>query len=103
MNNISDTLEERGNNYGDFKEHARLTMSMKDIVRTAPSFNRMEPYQVEAIDMILHKLGRIINGDPDYIDSWVDIAGYATLVERELTSCPVSSSEKYTVVREVYC
>ena len=31
--------------------------------------------------MILHKLARILNGDPNYVDSWHDIAGYAILVE----------------------
>ena len=30
--------------------------------------------------MILHKVARILNGDPDYVDSWADIAGYAQLV-----------------------
>jgi len=34
--------------------------------------------------MIAHKIGRIINGDPDYDDSWVDIAGYAKLVSDRL-------------------
>jgi hypothetical protein len=34
--------------------------------------------------MIAHKLGRIVNGDPNYVDSWVDIAGYATLVAKRL-------------------
>lgn len=33
--------------------------------------------------MIQHKIGRILNGDPAYADSWHDIAGYATLVEKE--------------------
>ena len=41
--------------------------------------------QVEALDMICHKIGRIINGDPDYADSWHDIAGYAQLVADRLT------------------
>jgi hypothetical protein len=36
--------------------------------------------------MIAHKIGRIINGDPDYIDSWDDIAGYAKLVADRLRS-----------------
>ena len=35
--------------------------------------------------MILHKIGRILNGDPNYADSWHDIAGYAKLVEDELS------------------
>lgn len=30
--------------------------------------------------MIAHKLARIMNGDPNYIDNWTDIAGYAQLV-----------------------
>lgn len=29
--------------------------------------------------MIAHKIGRILNGDPNYRDSWDDIAGYAKL------------------------
>jgi len=40
--------------------------------------------QDEALDMIAHKIGRIVNGDPDYEDSWRDIAGYATLVADRL-------------------
>lgn len=39
---------------------------------------------VEALEMIAHKVGRILNGDPAYSDSWVDIAGYAKLVADRL-------------------
>ena len=34
--------------------------------------------------MIVNKLARIYNGDPNYSDSWRDIAGYATLVADRL-------------------
>jgi len=40
--------------------------------------------QQEALDMICHKIGRILNGDPDYADNWHDIAGYAQLVADRL-------------------
>jgi len=30
------------------------------------------------------KLSCIVNGNPDKVDSWVDIAGYATLVSDRL-------------------
>jgi hypothetical protein len=40
--------------------------------------------QCEAMDMIFHKIGRILNGDPNYADSWIDIAGYAKLVADRL-------------------
>lgn len=45
---------------------------------------RLQPDQQEALDMICHKIGRILNGDPDYADSWHDIAGYAQLVADRL-------------------
>ena len=40
--------------------------------------------QVEALDMIATKIARILNGNPDHVDSWIDIAGYATLVADRL-------------------
>jgi len=40
--------------------------------------------QRQALRVIVDKLARILNGDPDYIDSWHDLCGYATLVEQRL-------------------
>ncbi len=40
--------------------------------------------QWEALEMIIHKVGRIVNGNPDKIDHWIDIAGYAKLVAMRL-------------------
>jgi len=34
--------------------------------------------------MICHKISRIVNGDPNYKDSWHDIIGYAKLIEDKL-------------------
>jgi len=80
-------LEQRGNRYGVFKHHAALTQELKRLFYSHMSqFNdeSLSPSQREAIDMIMHKLGRIGNGDPNYADSWIDIAGYAQLVADEL-------------------
>ena len=82
--NIDKTLEERGNNYGDFRIHADITVSLKQAVRRGPSWYSMSSDKQEAIDMILHKIARIVNGDPDYKDSWTDIIGYAHLIEKDL-------------------
>lgn len=40
--------------------------------------------QQEALEMIAHKIARILNGNPNKIDSWEDIAGYAILVAERL-------------------
>jgi hypothetical protein len=79
-------LEERGNRYGKFTDHAAVTQKLKYIMRThmGPRYERLDPDQQEALEMIAHKIGRIVNGDPNYHDSWADIAGYAKLVADRL-------------------
>lgn len=80
------TLNERGNRYGAFVGHAAVTQQIKDVIRNHVQIRgkKLDADQVEALEMIAHKIGRIINGDPHYADSWVDIAGYAMLVADRL-------------------
>lgn len=87
--NIEKMLEERGSRYGNFETHARLTQAMKDIFTNKDSkcltcWDRLSPSQKEALEMVAHKIGRILNGDPNYLDSWLDIVGYVQLVVNEL-------------------
>ena len=81
---ISVTLTARGARYGLFAKHAEYSMCLKDICRDSPAWPKMQPDQRESLDMICHKIGRILNGDPHYSDSWIDIAGYAKLVADRL-------------------
>jgi len=83
---VNDTLSERGQKYGPFSVHAEITQELKRTIANRPGYHRLSDAQREALSMIFHKIGRIINGDPNYADSWHDIAGYATLVEQILTS-----------------
>lgn len=82
--NIDSVLEERGNRYGEFKSHAYITQEIKNIMKAGPSWEDMTNSQKESLEMVAHKIGRIVNGDPDYDDSWVDISGYINLVVKEL-------------------
>lgn len=87
MANIAETLNERGARYGKFSDHARIAQQLKDVVWeniSQEKFDAMAPDQKEALEMICHKIARILNGDPDYSDSWIDIAGYAQLVADRL-------------------
>lgn len=81
---VDHMLADRGSRYGKFMDHASITQILKKIFREFDNWDKMEPDQKEALDMIAHKLGRILNGDPDYYDSWKDIAGYASLVSYRL-------------------
>lgn len=77
-------ITERGIRYGKFKDGAEIMQSLKDTMRDVDGWNNLTASQKEALDMIQHKIGRILNGDPTYDDSWKDIAGYATLIVNEL-------------------
>lgn len=81
---ITDVLTERGNRYGKFADHANITQRLKEDMRVTDNWLKLDPDQKEALEMIAHKIGRILNGDPYYDDSWIDIAGYAKLVADRL-------------------
>jgi len=92
MSELQNVLAERRKQHGDFSEHAIYTQSIKAVMSDAER-RRMEqdkPFltavQREAIEMIAHKIGRILAGDPNHVDHWLDLAGYATLVADDLRS-----------------
>jgi hypothetical protein len=76
----------RGSRYGKFTDHARLSQNLKWILfeHNDKSWLALAADQREAIEMICHKVACIVNGDPNYADSWRDIAGYAMLVAERL-------------------
>ena len=78
---IESTLEERGRRYGDFHGHAAITQLIKSAMRQKPSkWDNLSDDKKECLEMLAHKIGRILNGDPEYHDSWHDIVGYTKLV-----------------------
>lgn len=82
MPNINEILEQRGNRYGSFEGHAKITQHLRFVIAKELEMRdkRLPPEQQEALDMICHKIGRIINGDNNYDDNWIDICGYSQLV-----------------------
>lgn len=81
---VEETIKQRGELYGDFADAAHTMQRLKNAVRSHKNWDRLPTYQCEAIDMILHKIGRHINGDHQYVDNFHDIGGYAKLAEDEI-------------------
>lgn len=86
MSSLAATLDERGRRYGAFIGHAKVTQELKRVIFDALDERNkvIDDDMAEALEMICHKIGRIVNGDPAYADSWVDVAGYAQLVATRL-------------------
>lgn len=94
---IREVLAQRGKLYGKFSDHALIAQRFKQVMQNTAVFKRngLSVEKLEALEMIFHKIARILNGDPNYADSWIDIAGYAKLVADELEEDPQRASRMY--------
>lgn len=84
MSNVSETLKERGERYGDFTDHAEIAQGLQDVMRGGEGWQRLDPCKKQALTVIADKIARVLSGDPEYADNWHDIQGYAQLVEERL-------------------
>ena len=80
--NIEQTLNERNATHGDFREGAKISQHLKKVV--ANYGEHLTPTHKESLDMIMHKVARLLNGDPMHTDTWTDIVGYATLAIEDI-------------------
>jgi hypothetical protein len=92
--NIDETLKERGARYGSFDDHARITQEIKRAMKDSKNWDHLDDGMTEALEMIAHKIGRILNGDPMYIEYLRDIIGYAQLVVNILEKQDGSTDSK---------
>ena len=81
---IDAITDERGRQYGDFTHQGVIAQDLKEYMREQDGWRRLKSHQKEALDMIAHKISRILNGDPQHRDSWVDIAGYAQITAERI-------------------
>lgn len=83
---------ERHGTHGNFEDNARVSQTLKSYFRVeaARRAARGQPplsfRQMDALDMCAAKIGRIFAGDPDFVDHWDDIAGYAHIAIHEAGS-----------------
>lgn len=84
MANIETILSERGSRYGEFPGHAKITQAIKAAMVDSKNWPNLSDDKKECLEMVAHKIGRILNGDSEYRDSWDDIMGYVKLVTDRL-------------------
>lgn len=79
--NVNEMLEGRATRYGTFEGHARISQALKRAMQDSPNWAKLTDVQKEGLEMVQHKIARMLNGDPSYLDNIVDIVGYSTLVK----------------------
>ena len=80
---VNETIKSREHANGNFADNCHTIQALKTIMNTRS--NKFTAVQQHGLDMICQKLGRISSGDANEKDHWHDIAGYATLVEQDIS------------------
>jgi len=80
MPEIKDVLQQRNGTHGNFLDTCATTQELMQVLYRGSNFGALSAPQVESLHMMAHKLARIVNGDPNFEDHWIDIEGYSTLV-----------------------
>ena len=96
MSNVNETLKERGKVYGDYKGGSEFRANVMELI--ADRYAKVNHGGMPAIHMvyvydIVNKLSRLAV-TPYHIDTWHDIAGYATLVEKALRKAEKQEQEQ---------
>lgn len=86
MSKVNETLKERGAVYGDYKGGSEFRADVMQLI--THRYAEINGKLLDALHMvyiydIVNKLSRLA-ATPDHVDTWHDIAGYATLVEEAL-------------------
>lgn len=96
MSNVNETLKERGKVYGDYKGGSEFRANVMELI--VDRYAKVNHGGMPAIHMvyvydIVNKLSRLAV-TPYHIDTWHDIAGYATLVEKAFRKAEKQEQEQ---------
>jgi hypothetical protein len=85
---MSDSIINRDHQHGGMEPVGAISQAIKEAMRIHGSnCTRLTPGEREALDMIAHKIARILSGnDPHDVEHWTDLAGYAHAAMRGRTA-----------------
>lgn len=76
-------IPNRDEQHGGMEAVGALSQNLKGYIRRSNGWSRLDAGEREALDMICHKIARILSGDnPHDPEHWRDIAGYAVAARR---------------------
>lgn len=84
MENIQNVLADRARTHGDFEHVAKMSQNLKHQMQSVNAYMHLDYFMAESLEAIAAKIARILAGNARETDHWQDIAGYATLVVRQI-------------------
>lgn len=87
VTDTSAVLAQRGGSHGKFGDNAQFheyALTGMQMHCNGEGWHNLSARQKLALDVIQQKIARILSGDPNFVDHWTDIEGYAKLVRVNL-------------------
>lgn len=81
---INDVLNQRETTHGNFGDNARISQATKSLWRSEPGWNMLDDDMKEVLEMEALKIGRILSGNPNEPDHWLDNSGYPAMIANRL-------------------
>jgi hypothetical protein len=75
-------IPNRDEQHGGLEAVGQISQNLKGCIRAGCNWHRLTPAQREALDMMMHKVARILSGDSQLRDHWLDAAGYPLCIAR---------------------
>jgi len=63
MTNINDTLNERANTHGDYREQAAFAQHLKRMMRAGRNWERLDLTQAQSLEAFADKISRVLCGN----------------------------------------
>jgi hypothetical protein len=79
---VDGILDQRHRTHGTFMDVAGCSQVLKETIQLflEAGDKTLAADQQESLDLICTKIARVVCGDADHTDTWLDIAGYAQLI-----------------------
>ena len=75
-------MPDRTNTHGEYIKQATVAEELREVM--GASWTGLPRYQRAALTLVAEKLSRILTGDCNFEDHWIDIAGYCECVLKEI-------------------
>jgi len=81
---MSTVVPDRDHQHGGMEAVGYVAQGIKRAMRLSRNWDRLSPGRQEALDMVAHKIARVLSGaDPHDPQHWEDLAGYPIAAMRQ--------------------
>ncbi len=81
---ITGVLKDREESHGDYSIQAVIVDRLREVMYSTKNWYDLSSVQRDVLLVIAQKISRVLSGNPDFEDHWIDICGYSQLVLKDL-------------------